>query len=389
VRRGGDRHAAAFDREAWSRRANEIRARLPVSSVVGRVVELKKAGPHEWKGLCPFHNERTPSFTVNDKKGFYHCFGCGAHDDAIAFVMQRQGLAFQAAIELLESEGGLRHLQAARPAPPPPKARQAEDVSKAAAVARIWAQSQALEKGGAVDRYLRGRCIVPPAEYGFGDPAANAGWPVDIRFHGALWHGTEKRELPGMVAAFRRHDGSLAAVHRTYLKITGTGVTKAGTDRDKAHFGDRLGSFIRLAPNAEAMLGGEGIETTLSAMQLFRRAGIVFGAANAMATVEPPFECSDFIYAADWAAHNRVGETWAWRGAKAYGTGRRMRVLVPNLRHLPKADFNDYVVVAASSPPRGDDRQPAIPREERVPAPLRVPAASSAATPIHQAKVDA
>src|SRR5215510_12183524 len=110
---------------------DELRARLSLSEVVGRKVSLKRKSGVEWSGLCPFHNEKTPSFTVNDKKAFYHCFGCGEHGDALAFVMRRQGIEFKAAVELLESENGLRHLQAARPAPPEPKAPQREDASKA------------------------------------------------------------------------------------------------------------------------------------------------------------------------------------------------------------------------------------------------------------------
>ncbi|MBI3453672.1 MAG: DNA primase, partial [Rhodospirillales bacterium] len=55
---------------------DEIRERMTVSSVIGRRVRLVRAG-REFKGLCPFHNEKTPSFTVNDDKGFFHCFGCG------------------------------------------------------------------------------------------------------------------------------------------------------------------------------------------------------------------------------------------------------------------------------------------------------------------------
>ena len=78
-----------------------LRARIPVSSVVGRWVKLtRKAG--EFSGLCPFHSEKTPSFTVNDKKAFYHCFGCGAHGDVIRFVMEIEGLDFPAALEKLE-----------------------------------------------------------------------------------------------------------------------------------------------------------------------------------------------------------------------------------------------------------------------------------------------
>ncbi len=70
----------------------EIRNRVPLSGVVGRSVRLIKRG-REFTGLCPFHNEKSPSFTVNDDKGFFHCFGCGAHGDVIGFVMRNGGLA--------------------------------------------------------------------------------------------------------------------------------------------------------------------------------------------------------------------------------------------------------------------------------------------------------
>lgn len=348
-----DRYAAAYDREAWSQRANEIRARIPVSKVVERVVKLEKSG-NEFTGLCPFHNEKTPSFTVSDKKRFYHCFGCGDHGDAIGFVMKRQGLEFKAAVELLESENGLRALQASRPAPPAPKVRQREDANKAEAIARIWRNTVALEPGGVVDRYLRGRALVPPAEYGFGDPAVNAGWPVELRYAPNLWHGLEKCGMPGMVASMRRADGSLAAVHRTYLKVTGVGVTKAGTERDKAMFGDPVPTWILLGPIADRMLGGEGIETSLSAMQLFKRSGFAFGGRAGMAATEPPFECSDFIYAADKNKEHpdpqksRVGERAAWKGAKAFGAGRKVAVKVPALPAGETGDFNDVLQAAAS-----------------------------------------
>jgi DNA primase len=85
---------------------DEIRDRVTLSSVVGRRVRLVRKG-REQGGLCPFHNEKTPSFTVNDDKGFFHCFGCGAHGDVIGFVMQSEGLAFREAVERLAGEAGL------------------------------------------------------------------------------------------------------------------------------------------------------------------------------------------------------------------------------------------------------------------------------------------
>ncbi|MCH7807554.1 MAG: DNA primase, partial [Proteobacteria bacterium] len=85
---------------------DEIRARTSLESVISRKVKLTKRG-RELLGLCPFHNEKTPSFTVVEEKGFYHCFGCGAHGDVIRFVMDQEGLHFHEAIEKLAAGAGL------------------------------------------------------------------------------------------------------------------------------------------------------------------------------------------------------------------------------------------------------------------------------------------
>jgi len=85
---------------------DEIRARVPVSEVVRRRVALKKAG-REWKGLSPFNPEKTPSFTVNDQKGFYHCFSSGKHGDQFRFLMETEGLSFPEAVERLAGMAGL------------------------------------------------------------------------------------------------------------------------------------------------------------------------------------------------------------------------------------------------------------------------------------------
>ncbi|HEY0836340.1 MAG TPA: DNA primase, partial [Azospirillum sp.] len=84
----------------------ELRMRLALSEVVGKRMRLIRAG-REYKAPCPFHNEKTPSFYVNDQKGFFHCFGCGAHGDIIGFVMRHDNMAFPEAVETLASEAGL------------------------------------------------------------------------------------------------------------------------------------------------------------------------------------------------------------------------------------------------------------------------------------------
>lgn len=85
---------------------DELRSRLSVSDIVGKRMRLTRAG-REFKGCCPFHNEKTPSFYVNDDKQFYHCFGCGAHGDVVGFLMQHDNLSFIEAVESLATQAGM------------------------------------------------------------------------------------------------------------------------------------------------------------------------------------------------------------------------------------------------------------------------------------------
>lgn len=85
---------------------DEIRARLPVSQIVAKRVQLKRAG-REFKGLSPFKQEKTPSFTVNDEKGFYHCFATGEHGDIFTFLIKTEGISFPEAVERLADEAGV------------------------------------------------------------------------------------------------------------------------------------------------------------------------------------------------------------------------------------------------------------------------------------------
>lgn len=85
---------------------DELRARTTLSALIGRSVKITRAG-REYKACCPFHNEKTPSFTINDDKGFYHCFGCGAHGDAIRWMTEHNGLPFIDAVKELAQAAGL------------------------------------------------------------------------------------------------------------------------------------------------------------------------------------------------------------------------------------------------------------------------------------------
>ncbi len=81
---------------------------IPPSSLISRKVQLKQRGADEYLGLCPFHNENTPSFSVSDKKGFYHCFGCGAHGDIFGYLMKLEGFTFREALEELARQAGVK-----------------------------------------------------------------------------------------------------------------------------------------------------------------------------------------------------------------------------------------------------------------------------------------
>jgi len=85
---------------------DELRLRIGLADLIGKQVRLTRKG-NEYSGLCPFHKEKTPSFTVNEEKGFYHCFGCGAHGSAIDFVMNIEGMSFPEAVEFLAQQAGL------------------------------------------------------------------------------------------------------------------------------------------------------------------------------------------------------------------------------------------------------------------------------------------
>jgi DNA primase len=134
---------------------DELRARVTLSAVISRTTRLTKAG-HEFKACCPFHNEKSPSFTVNDSKGFYHCFGCGAHGDAIRWMTDQRGLSFMDAVKELASEAGMEV-----PAPDPRAAKVAEQqagLHEVLAAAQDWYRSQLDTPGGAkASDYLTSR----------------------------------------------------------------------------------------------------------------------------------------------------------------------------------------------------------------------------------------
>lgn len=136
---------------------DELRARVPLAPVVGRRVKLIRAG-REWKGCCPFHNEKTPSFYVNDDKGFYHCFGCGAHGDVIRFLTEQEGLGFIDAVKQLATQAGMEVPSESPEARA--RAEVADTLQNLAGRAADWFQAQLRTAAGAEARaYLESRGV--------------------------------------------------------------------------------------------------------------------------------------------------------------------------------------------------------------------------------------
>ena len=148
---------------AW---LDELRARTTLSAVIAPTVKLIRAG-REWKACCPFHNEKTPSFTVNDDKHFYHCFGCGAHGDAIRFLTDNRGMPFMDAVKELAAKAGMDV-----PAPDPKAKEQAErtaTLTDVMAEVAKWYSEQLNGIGGSEARdYLERRGIDPAIATRFG-----------------------------------------------------------------------------------------------------------------------------------------------------------------------------------------------------------------------------
>ena len=131
----------------------ELRSRTPLAAVIGRRVKLARSG-RQMKGCCPFHNEKSPSFYVYEDG--YHCFGCGAHGDAISFVMQTQSASFIEAVQQLAAEAGL---EVPKPSPEAAEAdRRQQDLAAVVQAAQgSYQRRLSMPEGRHALAYLRGR----------------------------------------------------------------------------------------------------------------------------------------------------------------------------------------------------------------------------------------
>ena len=175
---------------------DELLARTDIVEVIGSRVPLKKAG-REWKANCPFHGEKTPSFTVSQTKQFYHCFGCGAHGTALTFLMEHDRLSFPDAVEDLAGRAGLE-VPREGGAGPDPRDRLLDDLY--ALNAQVDAHfREALRDSERAKDYLKRRGLVgeTAARYHLG--YAPAGWDVLLRKFGATDAGRQALLAAGLI----------------------------------------------------------------------------------------------------------------------------------------------------------------------------------------------
>ena len=172
---------------------DDLIARADIVEVVGRRTQLKKAG-REFKACCPFHDEKTPSFTVSPGKGFYHCFGCGAHGTAIGFLMEFEHMSFVEAIESLANSMGV---EVPRSESDQPARRYDELFSLMDTVAKHW-QSCLKETPEAVE-YLKNRGIDGSTAKRFGIGFAPDGWSNVLDKFGQSDEATERLLATGLI----------------------------------------------------------------------------------------------------------------------------------------------------------------------------------------------
>lgn len=309
-------------------------------ALIWESVKLSKAG-REYEGLCPFHSERTPSFRVTEAKGFYHCFGCGAHGDVFEWMMIRGGLTFREALEELAVRAGLQADREGRKRPelapiverPSKEDLDEERLQKIADARDIWNRGGPA-KGTLLETYLGARGIrLPP--------------PPSLRFV-LSWNYEVQRALPVMVAAVQGPARSINGVHRTFLASDGSGNAQ-GLKKNKLMLGDCWGGSVRLAHAGRQLLVGEGIETTLSVMQATGLPGwAALSQGNMAAIVLPPIVrevvlCRDN----DSKAKDQEGRDKLFEKAMSFHAGRGLR----GREALPPkgCDFNDVLVGAGQN----------------------------------------
>ncbi len=337
---------------------DDLLGRIDIVQVIEARVPLKKSG-REFSACCPFHNEKTPSFTVSPTKQFYHCFGCGAHGNAIGFLMAYDHLAFVEAVEELARLAGLEVPREAQAAAPEAHAGLYEIQAEAAR----WFQRQLREhpqRERAV-AYLRQRGLSGEIARDFGLGYAPPGWENLVTALGTT--EAARRLLADSGLAIRRDDGSLYdrfrdrilfPIHDRRGRVIGFGGRVLGDDKPKYlnspessvfHKGRELYGLFearRRSRKLESLLVVEGYMDVVALAQFgIGHAVATLGTAATREHLEQLFRVvPDVIFCFDG---DRAGRAAAWRALEnalpVMRDGRQARFLF-----LPEGEDPDSLV---------------------------------------------
>ncbi len=194
----------------------EIRTRISIVEIISIYVSLRKAGKN-YTGLCPFHEEKTPSFSVNDERGFFHCFGCGVGGNAFTFLCKLEGISFPEAVRRLAAKVGVSLPQA----PDDPQAREQARLYRLNGLAKTYFRHCLLDKAGVVaQRYMAERGIHTDVAERFQLGYAPVGWNGLVRFLAARKAPLDKAAALGLVGERDGRDGrNRAGEQRWYDKF--------------------------------------------------------------------------------------------------------------------------------------------------------------------------
>ena len=320
-----------LDTNALAAVVASIRDRFPLSGVAAKAgVNLQRAG-REWKACCPFHPDRTPSFTIYQDDRRAHCFGCGWTGDVLDFVKESYRVSLIEAIDMLDG-GVLRELEQQR-APAKPK-------SDMRAVAQRIVDASVPIDGTPAEAYLRSRGITMPLPHTLRFARIA---PPKIDGNGLL-AANGPAPLPALIGIVTDPAGALLGVQRTYLTENGRKAATTPTESDpkpkvKYSLGQVIGGAIQLGPPAASMLVTEGLEDGLTLAQALGRS--VWVAAGTSMMPQMTFEdvTRAIVIGADGDA---AGSVAAGKAAEAFAaTGLAVRIMRPN---PPYKDFNDELM---------------------------------------------
>lgn len=304
---------------------DEAKSRFALSEIVSKRggVKLRRAG-NEMVGLCPFHDENTPSFRVNDDKGLFNCFGCGAGGDVIQFLERLEGKPFgEIARSLLDITDIPERKQQDRAAVD--KRERADRAAAILAAQLEWHEARNV-RGTPAEIYLRGRGII-------GD------MPATVKFGRVpVWRnketGAEGRRIPALLLAAQDRSGAIVGVQHVFLTEDGK---KAPISKPKMSLGQVRGCAVRLAPAARRIILIEGPEDGLTIRQRASRVPVwITLGTGMMPFVELPDIVRHVTLAGD---NNAAGRAAVQRAIPIYeAQGRTVDTIFP-----PPAfeDFND------------------------------------------------